>query len=73
MGVAEWTYTLVELPVSAKCHSRLVASVHSVDVVAFDLPDLVHSYIASKGDLGGWREGGRREEGGRGGKRRRRG
>ena len=45
------TYTLVELSVSSQCHPGLVSAIHSVDVVSFDLFNLVHCYIASKGYL----------------------
>ena len=45
------TYTLVELSVTSQCHSGLVSAVHSVNVVALDLLNLVHCYIASKGYL----------------------
>ena len=45
------TYTLVELSVASQCHSWLVSAVHSVNVVALDLLNLVHCYVASKGHL----------------------
>lgn len=42
------TYTLVELPVPSKGHSGLIPSVNSVNVIAFDGLNLIHSYIACK-------------------------
>ena len=42
------THTLVELPVASKSHSRLVVSVDTVNVVPFDLLDLVHGNVASE-------------------------
>ena len=45
------TYTLVELPVPAQCHSGLVTAVYSVNVITFDLLYVVHCDIASKGNL----------------------
>ena len=42
------TYTLVELPVSSQGHSGLISSVDSVNVIAFDGLNLIHSYIACK-------------------------
>ncbi len=45
------TYTLVELPVASMSHLWLISTVHPVDVVAFDLLDLVHGHVACKGNL----------------------
>lgn len=47
----EKTHTLVKLSVSAKGHSWLVTSIHSVNVVSFNLFYLIHSNITSKGYL----------------------
>ena len=51
------TYTLVELPVPAEGHAGLVPTIHPVNVVPLNLLDLVHSYIACKGDLQSHRQG----------------
>ena len=45
------THTLVELPVAAPGHGRVVPPVHLSDVVALDVGDLVHRQIASEGHL----------------------
>lgn len=46
------THTLVELPVAAPGHGRVVPPVHLSDVVALDVGDLVHCQVASEGHLG---------------------
>ena len=46
------THALVELPVAAPGHGRVVPSVHLCDVVALDVGDFVHCQITSKGHLG---------------------
>ena len=51
------TYTLVELPVPAEGHAGLIPAIHPVNVVPLNLLDLVHSYIACKGDLQPHRQG----------------
>ena len=51
-----YTYTLVELSVASQCHPGLVSTIHSVNVVSFDLLNLIHCYVASKGYLRTGRE-----------------
>lgn len=45
------THTLVELPVAAPGHGRVVPPVDLSNVVALNVGDLVHRQIASKGHL----------------------
>lgn len=44
------THTLVELPVSAPGHGRIVSAVHFGNVVALNVGDFIHREIASKWD-----------------------
>lgn len=48
-----WTHALVEFSVAAASHGRVVSPVHFSYVVAFDVGDLVHGQVSSKGHLAG--------------------
>lgn len=46
-------YTLIELPVAAAGHGRVVTAIDLGDVVALDVGDLVHGQVTGEGHLGG--------------------